>query len=330
MLPPDATVVTGSYGFQLTPWGGIGSVAANTLSVPVVNLPNVTFQVTGAADSSAPSTPGGLAAQVLGSSAAALTWSPPTDNVGVAGYKILVDNAYLYYSSTPSFTVTGLSPSTSHTFSVQAFDRQNNLSPAATANGSTTARTDAAAPTPPGPVTATATDRTVSLSWPASSDNVGVIGYLVGPSSAWVPAGATSVTLSALSTNTTYNLDVQALDGSGNTSDSPITVTTAAAGTVAPTQPASLYSPSATVSGGIQVSWGASTDPAGVAGYYVYRNNRRWATVTNPTYTDPASATSTTSRPTTPPATCRRRHRWSRRSHPAPAPPTPPRPPGPR
>src|SRR5207302_1308460 len=157
-LTPDATVVTGSYGFQLTPWGGIGSVAANTLSVPVVNLPNVTFQVTGAADSSAPSTPGGLAAQVLGSSAAALTWSPPTDNVGVAGYKILLDNAYLYYSSTPSFTVTGLSASTSHTFSVQAFDRQNNLSPAATANGSTTARTDASAPTPPGPVTATATD----------------------------------------------------------------------------------------------------------------------------------------------------------------------------
>lgn len=43
------------------------------------------------------------------------------------------------------------------------------------------------------------------------------------------------------------------------------------------------------MNGGIQLAWGASTDPGGVSGYCVYRNARRWATVTTTSYTDPAS-----------------------------------------
>src|SRR5207248_7113531 len=37
-LNPDATVVAGSYGFELTSSGGIGTIASNDLSVPVVSL----------------------------------------------------------------------------------------------------------------------------------------------------------------------------------------------------------------------------------------------------------------------------------------------------
>lgn len=292
-LSPDATVVDGAYTFQSSPAGGIGTISANALGTPNVSMPNVTVQQTSPADSSAPSVPAGLNAQALGSSSVSLDWSPATDNQGVAGYQVLVDNSSLYYAASPQFTFySGLTPAMSHTFSVQAFDYAGNLSAAATATATTASRTDTTAPVAVGGVSATATDRSVTVSWKPTTDNVGVIGYLVSPFAMWVPAGSTSLTVTGLATNTPYDVKVQAEDGSGNPSSSSAnttTVTTAYAGSVAPTQPSLLYSPTATVTGGIRLSWNASTDPAGIAGYYVYRNGRRMATVTSTSYTDPAS-----------------------------------------
>jgi chitodextrinase len=291
-LRPDATVLAGAYSFSSTSSGGLGWIQANSLDVADVATPNVTFQVTSPSDSTAPSAPSGLTANVLGSAAASMTWSPSTDNVGVAGYRVLVDNAWLYYTAQPSFFTRTLSAGTTHTVSVQAFDRQGNLSPTTSVSVTVPAKSDTTAPVPPGDPTASVTDRSVSLSWAASSDNAGVIGYLVSPFNAWVPAGTTTATFSDLATSTTFDVHVQAVDGAGNMSPltgSSLTVTTAHPGTVAPTRPAGLLSPSATATSGVQLSWTASTDPAGVSGYYVYRNGRRWATVSSTSYTDPSS-----------------------------------------
>ena len=62
----------------------------------------------------------------------------------------------------------------------------------------------------------TATFSAVPLSWTASTDNIGVVGYLVrrdGTPIAFTPA--TSFTDTGLTPGTTYNYDVTALDTSG-------------------------------------------------------------------------------------------------------------------
>jgi chitodextrinase len=88
-------------------------------------------------------------------------------------------------------------------------------------------------PTPPGGLTVTAkTATSVSLSWTASTDNVGVTGYQVQQDGTVVgsPTG-TSYTVGGLSPATAYSFSVVARDASGNVSapSNTVTVTTDAA-----------------------------------------------------------------------------------------------------
>ncbi|MEV4415683.1 discoidin domain-containing protein [Catellatospora sp. NPDC049609] len=93
---------------------------------------------------------------------------------------------------------------------------------------------DVVPPTVPGnPAVTGKTATSVSLSWPASTDNVGVVGYTVyqelGAVDSVVAApSGTSVTLSGLSPSTTYSYYVRARDAAGAVSgpSSTVTVTT--------------------------------------------------------------------------------------------------------
>jgi chitinase len=79
---------------------------------------------------------------------------------------------------------------------------------------------DTQAPSTPSGLTVTGhTSSSVSLSWSASTDNVGVSGYEVyqGSSSATTVAG-TSATVSGLSASTAYSFKVRAKDAAGNLS----------------------------------------------------------------------------------------------------------------
>ncbi|WP_062644212.1 fibronectin type III domain-containing protein [Streptomyces maremycinicus] len=93
---------------------------------------------------------------------------------------------------------------------------------------------DTQAPTTPGGLTSTGkTSSSVSLSWNASSDNVGVTGYDVYSGSARVlTVSGTSATVSGLSASTAYTFTVRARDAAGNTSgaSNPVSVTTNAGG----------------------------------------------------------------------------------------------------
>jgi chitinase len=67
----------------------------------------------------------------------------------------------------------------------------------------------------------------VTLTWTASTDTVGVTGYDVFDGSSWKGHTTTSsVTLLSLTTNQTYNFFVVAKDAAGNTSpaSSPLQV----------------------------------------------------------------------------------------------------------
>src|SRR5262249_62249293 len=120
------------------------------------------------------------------STSVALTWTASTDNVGVTGYHVFDGATQVGTSATTSFTVTGLAPSSTHTYTAQAVDAANNVSAASNAVTVTTDPpvVDTTPPTPPTnlPVPAT-TSPTASLSWTASTGNGRVTGSPLFPPS---------------------------------------------------------------------------------------------------------------------------------------------------
>jgi len=104
---------------------------------------------------------------------------------------------------------------------------------------------DTQAPTTPGSLSASSVTQTsASLSWSASSDNVGVDSYNVYvDGSLDGTASSTSYSLSGLSAGTTYAVSVTAEDAAGNTSGAAsINVTTQSAGMSCSSTVASPYS----------------------------------------------------------------------------------------
>jgi Carbohydrate binding module (family 6)/Glycosyl hydrolases family 16/Fibronectin type III domain len=93
---------------------------------------------------------------------------------------------------------------------------------------------DTTAPSVPGNLAVTGTtSSSASLSWSASSDNVGVTGYDVFQNGAQVTSvSGTSATVGGLAASTTYQFTVRARDAAGNASNQSgaVSATTAAAG----------------------------------------------------------------------------------------------------
>ncbi|MFF4623190.1 fibronectin type III domain-containing protein [Nonomuraea jabiensis] len=120
-----------------------------------------------------------------------------------------------------------------------------------------------------------------TLTWAASTDQggSGLAGYDVyreqGATDPQLGQSTTnSITLTGPAANSPYQVYVRARDGAGNLSgdSQPVTFTTTTGGgdTSPPTAPAGLAA-SATTSTGTTLSWTASTDDTGVAGYDILR-----------------------------------------------------------
>lgn len=174
-------------------------------------------------DTQAPTVPTNLIASGPTMSSIDLTWTASTDNIGVTGYYIYFSGGSLAATVTSgtSTTITGLSSNTSYTFYATAYDAAGNESNSSNeATLSTLADTEA--PTIPQNLVATAASSSaIDLSWSASTDNVGVVGYNVYYSSddslAATVAG-TSTTISGLEASTNYEFYVTAYDAAGNES----------------------------------------------------------------------------------------------------------------
>jgi fibronectin type III domain protein/calcineurin-like phosphoesterase family protein len=80
-----------------------------------------------AIDTTAPSAPSGLSAQ-SGQTSVVLSWSPSSDNVGVAGYNVYLGNSRIASTVGTSYTATGLTCGTSYAFGVEAYDAAGNIS----------------------------------------------------------------------------------------------------------------------------------------------------------------------------------------------------------
>ncbi|MFQ5965361.1 MAG: fibronectin type III domain-containing protein [Candidatus Scalinduaceae bacterium] len=79
-------------------------------------------------DTTLPSTPTNLQATAISVSQIDLSWNASTDNVGVTGYKIYRDGTQITTTANTTFQDTGLSPSTTYTYSVSAYDAAGNES----------------------------------------------------------------------------------------------------------------------------------------------------------------------------------------------------------
>ncbi|PUA35450.1 chitinase [Paenibacillus elgii] len=150
--------------------------------------------------------------------------------------------------------------------------------------------TDTQPPTAPANLTVTGkTSTTVSLSWGASTDNVGVTGYDVYQGGALVGSAATtSYTASGLKPSTSYTFTVKAKDAAGNVSaaSNAVTVTTdgGTGDTTPPTAPTGVSASNVT-STSVTLTWTASTDNVGVTGYDVYQGSTLVGSAATTSYT---------------------------------------------
>ncbi|MFD7325772.1 discoidin domain-containing protein [Streptomyces sp. NPDC059875] len=94
--------------------------------------------VSGGGDTTPPSVPGSLRSTASTASSVALAWNASTDNVGVTGYDVYRGGALVGSVSGTSYTDTGLSASTSYTYTVRARDAAGNASGASGAVSVTT------------------------------------------------------------------------------------------------------------------------------------------------------------------------------------------------
>ncbi|MBL0740468.1 fibronectin type III domain-containing protein [Chryseolinea lacunae] len=252
-----------------------------------------------ASDTQAPTVPGSLSAPSKTAASVNLSWTASTDNIGVAGYEVYRNGTLYSTVTTTTASVTGLTASTAYTFKVRAKDAANNFS-AFTSDLSVTtnAATDTQAPTvPSGLASSGVTAGAVTLSWGASTDNVGVAGYEVYRNGTLLTTVTTlTTTVTGLTASTAYVFKVRAKDAANNysafTSDLNVT-TTAATDTQAPTVPGSLASSNLSATA-VTLSWTASIDNVGVTGYEVHKDGTLNTTVTTTTATITGLSPSTT------------------------------------
>jgi len=143
-----------TYSYTVSAYDLYGNVSATSTSVSVTTAP---------LDTIPPSIPTDFYATPVSSSQVNLTWSPSTDNVGVAGYNIYRDNVELGTTASTSYTDTGLTTSTLYVYGISAYDAAGNTSPQATVAATTLAYTPVATSSP---VTTPSSTTTTTITTP--------------------------------------------------------------------------------------------------------------------------------------------------------------------
>jgi chitodextrinase len=253
-------------------------------------------------DLTPPSTPANLVAGAPNPTSINLAWTASTDNIAVTNYLVFRDSLPSPIASVvgTTFSDTGLTPVSTHTYRVIASDAAGNLSAFSNAATATTPP-DTTAPSAPTSLTAVgANSTTINLSWTASTDDVGVSGYQVfrdGGGTAIATVTSTNYSDSGLGIGSTHSYTVKASDGAGNLSVASNTATASTQGTdtTPPTVPTGLTATGSSTTT-IDLNWTASTDNFAVTGYKVFRDGgpTEVATVTITSFSDAGLAVNST------------------------------------
>ncbi len=271
-----------TYTFTVKAKDGAGNVSAasNALTVtPVDTLP--------------PSAPTNVRSTTTTAMSIALAWDAATDNVGVTGYEVYNGSTLAGTTTGTTYTLSGLTPSTSYSITVKVRDAANNVSASSSALTVTTTA-DTEAPTSPTYFTWTAkTEASISFAWEPATDNVGVTTYelFYGTSSTDITTSGgttstTTYTVTGLKPRTAYYFKIVARDAAGNVSP-PTTYGSyifTPSDTTPPTSPTNLRTTHTTETS-IGLAWDAATDAVGVTGYDVYNDGVLVGTTTNTAFT---------------------------------------------
>lgn len=202
-----------------------------------------------AVDGTAPTA--GTLSVIVGSTTADLTVTGATDETALHAtpyaYSSNNGGAWTAYQAGATYEFTGLTASTAYTFRHKVKDAAGNETVGTAVTDTTDAPpADSTAPTVPANLTATATGTTtVSLSWTASTDAVGVTGYeyRIDGGTAVDAGTGTTETVTGLTPATEYDFEVRAYDAAGNrsawstvateTTSAVVDTTTPTAGTLA-------------------------------------------------------------------------------------------------
>ncbi|WP_157771439.1 carbohydrate binding domain-containing protein, partial [Paenibacillus sonchi] len=167
--------------------------------------------------------------------------------------------------------------------------------------GEKPAGSDSAAPSIPANLAgnlSSGTPKTVTLTWSASTDNVGVADYQItrkaGTSTETFTVKATTFIDSTVKEGTTYKYQVRARDAASNFSanSNEVTIEVPGAGDIiAPSAPTNVKGTATSAS--VALQWTASTDNVAVAGYEIYRGAVKVGTSTTPAFTDTGLAEET-------------------------------------
>jgi chitodextrinase len=202
-------------------------------------------------------------------------------------------------TSGTSYQDTSLTPNTTYAYTASAYDQAgNNSAQSAPVSATTLSLPDTTPPSVPTNLVASGiTSTSVTISWTASTDNVGVVGYKIsrnGTQVATVTSGTSYQDIS-LTPNTTYVYTASAYDQAGNNSaqSASVSATTLLPDTAPPSVPTNLVA-SGITSTTVTLSWNASTDNVGVAGYKVIREGQQIAVTAQTSFVDTNLTPSTT------------------------------------
>ncbi len=251
----DATTVVdfaeaNSYVTRLAYWSvgrDNGSCAGDTSASPSCSgISQSTYQFAGifegfggtsASCTTKPSAPTGLSASGTSSTGTTLSWTAVTApaNCTITSYTILKNGSSIGTATGTSFAVTGLSASTTYSFTVEATDADG-ASAASSALSVTTSAASSCTTKPSAPTGLSASGTTstgTTLSWTADTapTNCSISSYTVLKNGSSIgTATGTSFAVSGLSASTTYSFTVEATDADGaSAASSALSVTTKAA-----------------------------------------------------------------------------------------------------
>jgi chitodextrinase len=272
-----------------------GNASSPTLTVNVMTR-----------DVTPPTAPASLAPAVISTKQINLSWSPATDDVGVARYLVFqgvsataLSQAATVLSPNTSFVSYPLIASTTYYYGVEAVDTSGNISPMSAIVSATTLALPAAPTNLAGTPMST---KQINLSWLPGPSGMPIRYYQVlrGTSRSSLSQVGTTAQASyadyALSPSTRYYYAVQEVDTVGNVS--PMSRKAVATTMALPSAPTNLVAaPASTKQIGLTWSLGPSGMP--IAYYHVFRGNSasslsQVASTPNSTYTDYALTPATT------------------------------------
>ena len=128
----DTTVAASiSYDYQVKAFDAAGNISglSNTATVTTPAAP----------ETQPPTTPSNLHVTGTAQTSISLAWDASTDNVGVAGYNIYVNNTRVDSTTNTTYTANGLTCGTTYNVAVEAYDAAGNTSTQARVTGTTDA-----------------------------------------------------------------------------------------------------------------------------------------------------------------------------------------------